>query len=58
MKKVLKIITSYLEDVFIISGLLLIAGTTFFINMYAGFYVTGGILLTLGIYFTKHPLRR
>lgn len=47
-----------IEDILILSGLLLIIIATFLINIIAGIYITGLILLALGIYFTKYPVRR
>ncbi len=55
MQRILKVLRNYMEDILIISGLLLITGTTFFIDILAGFYIAGLILLGLGIYFTRYP---
>jgi len=54
MKKLKK----YLEDILIISGLLVIAGTTFFIDIRAGSYVLGVELILMGIIFAKFTVRR
>jgi hypothetical protein len=45
----------YIEDLLILSGLVIIAGTTFFISIFAGFYLTGAIMVGLGIYFARFP---
>lgn len=58
MKKALKVILNYLEDILIISGLALITGTTFFIDKIAGCYATGIILFGLGAYFARNPIGR
>ena len=47
----------YIEDVLILSGLVVIAATTFLLSIIAGLYTTGAILLGLGVYFTTHPPR-
>jgi len=58
INKFAKIVKSCVEDILILSGLAMIAGTTFFISKIAGFYVTGTFLFGLGVYFSKYPLRR
>ncbi|MEH7458513.1 hypothetical protein V7183_15190 [Bacillus sp. JJ1127] len=40
---------SILEDIFIISGLSIIVGTTFFINAICGWYLLGLILTIIGV---------
>ena len=48
----------YMEDILIFSGLLIIIMATFFISKIIGLYVLGGILVGLGVYFTRYPPRR
>lgn len=52
-----KIITKYLEDILILSGLLIIIGATFLVSKIIGLYVTGVALFGLGVYFSKYPLK-
>lgn len=49
------IILNYIEDIFIVSGLLLIIIATFLVSIIAGIYVLGVVLFGLGIFFTRHP---
>jgi len=59
MKK-LKIKDSFLnhiEDFLILTGLILIILATFIVNLIAGIYVIGTVLLLLGIYFTKYTIK-
>ncbi len=58
MKFILKILKKYLEDILILSGLIIIAATTFLISKIAGLYITGVILFCLGVYFSKYPLEK
>lgn len=51
-------ILNYIEDIFIISGLLLIVIATFLVSKIAGIYVLGIILFGIGIFFSRHPPRR
>jgi hypothetical protein len=53
-----KIITKYLEDILIFSGLLIIIITTFLLSKIIGLYATGIILFGLGVYFSKYPVKR
>ncbi len=55
MKKLDKFIRNYIEDALIFSGLAVLVGTTFFINVYAGFYAAGLVLLGMGLYFARFP---
>ena len=48
-------IEAYIEDIFILSGLLIIIVATFFISKIAGLYSLGIILFGLGIYFSIKP---
>lgn len=55
----LKVILSrYIEDLLIFSGLFCLVFATFQVGRIAGFYCLGGILLALGVYFTKNPIGR
>lgn len=47
-----------LEDFLILLGLLAIIYTTFILNVIAGMYLTGGILLILGVLLAKKPPER
>ncbi|MGL4569644.1 MAG: hypothetical protein ACRCVJ_01100 [Clostridium sp.] len=58
MDKIKKIFCNYIEDFFIFLGLLIIAATTIKLNFYIGMYVVAVILIILGIYFAKNPLKR
>lgn len=51
-------ITKYLEDLLILSGLIIIIKATFLLSLIAGMYCLGLILLVLGIFFAKYPPRR
>lgn len=44
----------YVEDILIFSGLSCIVYATFQVGKIAGFYCLGGVLLALGVYFTRH----
>ena len=52
------IMTKYMEDILILSGLLIIIIATFLISIIAGLYITGITLFGLGVYFSKYPLKR
>lgn len=54
----MKTIGKYIEDILIISGLILVAVATFSISTIAGLYCVGASLLGLGIWFAKHPVGR
>jgi hypothetical protein len=58
MKKCFGFLKKYVEDFFIITGLAILAGTTFSVNIIAGWYTVGAISLGIGIFFAKFPLRR
>lgn len=58
MKKIVKFIKNYIEDILILSGLAIIVIATFLVSKIIGLYVLGSILFGLGIYFTKCPLGR
>lgn len=49
------ILSRYIEDLLIFSGLFCLVFATFQVGRIAGFYCLGGILLALGVYFTKNP---
>lgn len=48
-------ILNYIEDLLIISGLLIIVVATFFVSKIIGTYLLGIILLSLGILLSRHP---
>lgn len=48
----------YLEDFFILVGLIFILYTTFSINYVAGMYLTGVIFIILGVLIAKKPPER
>lgn len=52
---ILKVITKYLEDILIVSGLIVIVKATFLLSKLAGLYCLGGILLVLGIIVSIKP---
>ncbi len=49
------LILKYIEDFFIISGLILIVIATFLISRIIGTYVLGIVLFGIGIFLSKHP---
>lgn len=49
----IKIISHFIPEISITLGLFFIMRTTFCINKVAGFYLTGGILLLMGLFFAK-----
>ncbi|AOY76910.1 hypothetical protein BJL90_14230 [Clostridium formicaceticum] len=58
MKKLKQILLSHLEDIFIFCGLFLIVVTTFIVNVIVALYTLGGVLLILGIFLSKYPLKK
>ncbi|WP_353096219.1 hypothetical protein [Tissierella praeacuta] len=58
MIKIKKHIVEYIEDIFIISGLILIIIATFLVSKIIGVYVLGFILFGLGVFFSRHPPRK
>lgn len=56
--KMIKLILNYIEDILILSGLIIIVVATFLVSEIMGLYTLGIELLGLGIYFTKYPLIR
>lgn len=54
----MKFIARFLEDILVLSGLLIIIIATFLISKIAGLYVTGVVLFGLGVYFSIFPLKR
>ena len=50
------ILSCYIEDLLIFSGLFFIACATFMVSETAGYYSLGVSLLGLGVYFTRNPL--
>jgi len=49
----LKILSSYTEDFFILTGLFLIILATFLLSEIIGLYVLGFILIGIGVMFTR-----
>jgi hypothetical protein len=50
-----KFITKYIEDILIVSGLIVIVKATFLLSKLAGLYCLGGILLVLGVIVSIKP---
>ena len=55
MLKVRNLVLKYIEDIFILSGLILIIIATFSLSKIIGMYVLGAILFGLGVFFSRHP---
>lgn len=55
--KIIDFILKNIEDFLIFIGLLLLVLATFMMNTIAGIYVLGLILILLGVYFTKFPMK-
>jgi len=53
-----KKVINYLEDILIVSGLILIIIATFLLSAIAGLYCFGAVLLGLGIWFAKYPFKK
>lgn len=51
----IRLMFKYLEDLLIVSGLIIIVKATFLLSKLAGMYCLGFVLLMLGIYFAKNP---
>lgn len=47
--KIRKIICNNVEDLFIMIGLLIILGVTFYLSPVIGFYLLGAVFMTIGI---------
>lgn len=58
IKAIKKVLSNYIEDFLIISGLAVIVTATFLLSTIAGLYCMGGCLLALGVYFTVYPIRK
>lgn len=59
MKKlniIINFFLKYLEDFLIFGGIFFIIIATYKVNYIAGMYVTGFILVILGLYFSKYPI--
>ncbi|MBS4539817.1 hypothetical protein GOQ27_15185 [Clostridium sp. D2Q-11] len=56
--KFLELLCIYIEDFFILVGLLFIIIPTYIVNIIIGLYVTGLIFIMLGIYFARNPLKK
>jgi len=52
-----KAIEYYIEDIFIISGLIVINVATFLLSFIAGLYVTGFSLFGIGIYLANYSMK-
>ena len=50
---ILKILSAYIEDFFILTGLFLIIIATFLLSEIIGLYVLGFILIGIGVMFTR-----
>lgn len=55
MNKLLKIISSLIEDIFIFIGFLMLIITTYKINCIAGNYLLAVIFIFIGILISKKP---
>lgn len=58
MKKLRNILRNYAEDIFIITGLILINLATFRLSITAGLYSVGFSLIALGVVIARQPPRR
>lgn len=58
IESIKEFLLNYIEDFFILTGLLLIIVTTFLINFYVGMYVLAIINIIAGVYFTKVLVKR
>lgn len=50
-----KRVRQYLNEILILIGLFFIVFPTYAINLYAGLYLTGAIVIALGLFFAKFP---
>jgi hypothetical protein len=57
LKRFKKFLLKNLEDIFIFCGLFLINIPFYIWHWYIGIEVTGTILLLLGVYFARHPIK-
>lgn len=48
----------YIEDILIVSGLILIIIAAFLLNKILGIFISGVTLFSLGVYFARFPLGR
>lgn len=55
MNKFMKIISSFIEDIFIFIGFLMLIITTYKINWFAGNYLLAVIFIFIGILISKKP---
>lgn len=53
--KVIQLISSYIEDIFIFIGLLILIMTTYKLNVVAGSYLLSVIFILIGILISKRP---
>ena len=56
--RILSFLGTIAEDIFIILGLILIISATFAINIIAGVYIMGFILLFVGLMMARKPPRK
>lgn len=49
------LIIKYIEDILILSGLIIIIVATFLVSRILGLYILGIILFGLGVFFSRHP---
>lgn len=52
------IIMGFFEDIMIFTGLGFIVFATFVLSTVAGFYCLGACLFGLGVWFTRHPIKK
>ncbi len=52
------LLASFIEDIFIFSGLGFIIWATFLLSNIAGLYALGACLIIIGVYLTRNPIRR
>jgi uncharacterized membrane protein AbrB (regulator of aidB expression) len=57
LKTLLNFLSKWIEDILILSGLTFIVGTTFLLSKIAGGYMLGAVLIGMGVYFIKCPLK-
>lgn len=55
MNKLLKFISSYCEDIFILIGLIIVVLTTYTVNTVVANYLLGAIFILMGLILSKRP---
>lgn len=53
-----RLISKYIEDICILSGLYFIIKATFLLSKIGGLYALGACLLIIGIWFIRNPAKR